>query len=239
MTSNQIQYWRNVETERSNRTNEQETHRSNVVRERETMRSNLAKEFETNRHNVETERHNRNLLLESRAQFKASNELGWYQAHEQNRANVARESENTRHNMATEAAQSVANQNARYQAELNAKINQTRASTAQYMAETNRMGILEGVRHNTAMEGLSLLTTKEQKRSNMAREDENRRHNIAQESLSNRNLELDRQRLAESVRHNTATENLGMVHAVSELTTTLDKLYRQYPQYATFGRSGF
>lgn len=62
MTRNQLQYWANQETKRSNLANEQETHRSNVADETERHRHNTVTEFETSRHNVkgerETNRHN-------------------------------------------------------------------------------------------------------------------------------------------------------------------------------------
>lgn len=63
MTTNQINYWANVERERSNRANEAENYRSHVANETETNRSNVAKETETHRANVEreteTKRHNK------------------------------------------------------------------------------------------------------------------------------------------------------------------------------------
>lgn len=62
MTGNQIQYQRNVETERHNRVTEEEQKRSNLANERETFRHNYAGEVlgtqtlrETKRHNLATE----------------------------------------------------------------------------------------------------------------------------------------------------------------------------------------
>lgn len=62
MTGNQIQYQRNVETERHNRVTEDEQKRSNLANERETYRHNYATEVigtntlaETKRHNLATE----------------------------------------------------------------------------------------------------------------------------------------------------------------------------------------
>lgn len=55
MTSNQLQYWANKETERANRAREQENYRSNVAREEENRRSNIARETETNRSNLANE----------------------------------------------------------------------------------------------------------------------------------------------------------------------------------------
>lgn len=62
MTNNQIQYQRNLETERSNRAQERNQRYATRVQERhfttadlETARSNLARESETNRHNLATE----------------------------------------------------------------------------------------------------------------------------------------------------------------------------------------
>lgn len=59
MTSNQIAYWKNVETERSNRANEAETHRANVAKESETFRHNNQTEKETWRHNYVNETNDR------------------------------------------------------------------------------------------------------------------------------------------------------------------------------------
>lgn len=62
MTGNQIQYQRNVETERHNRVTEEEQERSNKANERETFRHNYANEVlgtqtlhENKRHNLATE----------------------------------------------------------------------------------------------------------------------------------------------------------------------------------------
>lgn len=124
MTTNQLQYWRNVETKRSNLANENETQRHNRVGEAisantlvETKRHNLATEKETNRSNVanegikqrqnstalyqaqETARHNRaqeqNDLLKL-----ASNERI---AQANRKLGYAQLSETTRHNIKDEA----------------------------------------------------------------------------------------------------------------------------------------
>lgn len=72
MTANQINYWKNVETERHNRELEKqgleqlrlkeaeiaETRRANVAREVENFRSNTAQEAETNRSNLAREQNN-------------------------------------------------------------------------------------------------------------------------------------------------------------------------------------
>lgn len=55
MTQNQLTYWANQETARSNLAKETETHRANVARETEENRSNRAREYETNRSNVQNE----------------------------------------------------------------------------------------------------------------------------------------------------------------------------------------
>nr|AVD54033.1 ORF1 [Macaque picobirnavirus 6] len=72
MTGNQIQYQRNVETERHNRVTEEEQKRSNLANERETYRHNYATEVlgtntlsETKRHNLATESNQLNSLLET------------------------------------------------------------------------------------------------------------------------------------------------------------------------------
>lgn len=87
MTKNQIEYWRNVETKRSNLATELETKRSNEARELETRRHNLvveqqgfstlaeqarsnqAREYETSRSNLENERIRRDSQATERAQL--------------------------------------------------------------------------------------------------------------------------------------------------------------------------
>lgn len=72
MTGNQLQYQRNVETERHNRATEDEQKRSNLANEKETYRHNYATEVlgtrtlsETKRHNLATESNQLNSLLET------------------------------------------------------------------------------------------------------------------------------------------------------------------------------
>lgn len=55
MTTNQIAYWANQETARSNLARETETNRSNIAKETETHRSNVVNETETHRSNLAKE----------------------------------------------------------------------------------------------------------------------------------------------------------------------------------------
>lgn len=87
MTNNQIQYQRNLETERTNRANE-------ILRWREAS--------ETSRHNFQTESLGRSQLAETIRNNTNMANIGWYNAAENARSNKAREQEMSRHNMATE-----------------------------------------------------------------------------------------------------------------------------------------
>lgn len=129
MTKNQIEYWRNVETERHNRELEaqgreairvqQENARIAAATQSETVRSNQAREYETNRSNV---------------------------AHEQNE--ILRTNETIRSNQASEAigrTQAAASM-------IQAGASVTQAKVAQTNATTRRAEQKESVRHNYASE---------------------------------------------------------------------------------------
>lgn len=80
MTRNQIEYWRNKETERSN-----------AQREREERRSNYAREAETQRHNVEMEKLQRRANRTNLQSVKNQYALGTSQLSETQRANLNNE----------------------------------------------------------------------------------------------------------------------------------------------------
>lgn len=109
MTSNQIAYWRNVETERANRAQEAETYRSHVASEKETRRHNLMQEHvnmgtlreterhnlmyeqESKRHNIETELVERGRLSETQRHNKAAEDISYGQLSETQRHNIEQE----------------------------------------------------------------------------------------------------------------------------------------------------
>lgn len=73
MTSNQLQYWANKETERSNLAKEEETNRANVARETETQRNNLMNEMLTSEKNTEIARSNQ----ERERQLRSAQAQDW------------------------------------------------------------------------------------------------------------------------------------------------------------------
>nr|AVX53492.1 putative ORF1 [Marmot picobirnavirus] len=151
MTSNQLQYWRNVEQQRSNRAMEMENHRANVTRERE-----------TNRHQSEMERQNLLALNETQRSNRERERLTGQAQSEQRRANLAQEylkstanqiadrqvslgystlGETSRHNQWQEVAGMKQAEAATAQAEAAAK-----------NASTNRIGALNTIRHDAVTE---------------------------------------------------------------------------------------
>lgn len=120
MTRNQIEYQRNLETERNNRVVAAETERSNRAREAETERANRERERqgvisldETGRHNVVTENYNWGSLQESGRHNRRTESLTGFNYSEFARHNQALEAiqqslnerqvaETERHNRATE-----------------------------------------------------------------------------------------------------------------------------------------
>ncbi len=96
MTSNAVQYWRNVETKRNNIANLAEMTRHNLETERLTGQANENTKFS----NVENQRHN--LATERFAQSQLSANIG-----ETRRHNIAQERETTRHNILSESNDSV------------------------------------------------------------------------------------------------------------------------------------
>lgn len=200
MTRNQIEFWRNVETNRSNVAQEQETRRSNLARELETNRSNLANEKETNRHNLATERlsqiqsdRNWTLGLQSNIETQRANKA---KEKETKRSNLAREQENTQARLGDQA------------------IRRRQASTAQYDADTRRILAQETMRSNRNNEAIALSNLTETRRANISREQETRRSNVAREAESYRanitSENLRRRELSERERSNQANENISV-----------------------------
>lgn len=228
MTNNQLQYWRNVETNRNNLAVETETHRSNLAREVETNRANMAKEAENyrsnkarevelNRHNVATERLGWQQLLTNKQQFNKNLLYQNSVLQETQRSNQAREAEQRRHSMATEELTAA-------EQRLKDRISKRSYAVSQSQLQLDRSRLEEQHRTNVQHEGLSLLTTKEQSRANKAREAENVRSNVAKENISIYQQTLDRQRLTEQSRHNRASESLTHQNQIYNLVTNLSNV---------------
>lgn len=206
MTHNQILYWQNFETNRSNLAREAETQRSNMVREAETHRANTeieranrAREKETERSNrareKETERSNRanEMLTTLRRQqdFQIAlwnRTLAYDQLAETKRSN--KEHENT----------------ARINAQLNAEVQRASQEIQRQgqlvQAQIAANSLAEQNRANQAQERLSAQRNAETTRANMAQEE------LAQQrqSLATHQLTLDQQKAQELARHNSVVE---------------------------------
>lgn len=193
MTRNQIEYWRNVEIERSNRANEKETNRSNVAREAETNRHNVVTEKEVNRHNLMTE------LLTSQANAELAK-------HYERQDSLGAQNLELQTNQLAETVRSnLANEQIR------------RDSTALGYAQLGlgyaQLG--ETVTHNRNVESTNLLATTGQIQYNQGqlalgnqKQLETERSNQANESIQQfRNMQ-DALRNSELVRHNVRSEEL-------------------------------
>lgn len=210
MTRNQIEYWRNVETARTNLAQETETNRANMARENETHRSNVRNELEMNRSNrtreQETERHNR--ATESQNQKDLA--LRTVVADRDFHMGLRTLSETARHNKAVEGENQRSNKAREYLSKLesdrNYEVKRRQQSTADYNAMTQRYNVEEGKRSHQANEGYALLNLAEAKRSNQARELETQRHNVSQESISKADQSIRRSELSEKRRSNMAQE---------------------------------
>lgn len=185
MTRNQIEYWKNVEQQRSNRVAEAETAKHNRAMERlksdEINASKRGQDIQARN----TQLSNQTTLEASR--INATNQMR--QLAETSRANLARETQS--------------------RAELNS-LNSDRvrqASQRDYVNSTNRQNVIEGARHNRQNELLGLRQYDETVRSNRARETENTRSNQAQESLRSRDLDIQHAKYAEQLRSNLANES--------------------------------
>lgn len=197
MTHNQIEYWKNQETQRSNLAAERENLRSNQAKERETYRSNLERERETRNRNLndyllgmlnysEISRHNRATEMQQNRYYK-----------EIERSNQAKEIENKRSNLANEREthrSNLASENIRM---LQQQIERRKADTAQYVAQTQARKVTNDYILGSRNLDLMARQVAETQRSNKAREQENIRSNIARES--------------ETARHNTEMERQGAI----------------------------
>lgn len=207
MTKNQIEYWRNKETERNNLAIERETNRSNLERER--MNRQIADE--TKRHNLETEKLGRDQFSLSMMSYRNSlSQQAWERA-----LNLRKQDEVERHNRATRANQTK-------QIEYNYAVGMTNAETA-------RMQAIESGRHNRATESAQITNLTEIMRSNLAQEDlsaarnaETARNNKAleairttEQTISQGRLSLDTRKQSESERHNRVAEQETNRHNIT------------------------
>nr|AVX53618.1 putative ORF1 [Marmot picobirnavirus] len=202
MTRNQIAYWEYVETGRHNLATEKETNRHNLATEQEIYRHNVATEGETYRHNVATEQYNLSVLQEQKVVNHRNFMLALAQQNELIRSHKAQEKlsrlaqlETARHNLASENV-------AVYQLQL-----QSRETAIKHMQAT------ESVRHNMATEQLQSISIAETSRANKAREAntvtqllETNRSNLMQETIQRARVEVSRQSLLETARHNVVSE---------------------------------
>nr|AVD54045.1 ORF1 [Macaque picobirnavirus 12] len=143
MTNNQIQYQRNLETERTNRANE-------LLRRRELS--------ENARHNYQTEGLGRSQLAETIRNNTNMANISWYNAAENARSNKAREQEMARHNTATENITSYYNKgqlvNAQVANEVLRRRNEVQAAFNAGTLRNAANRLAEDTRHNMANEGL-------------------------------------------------------------------------------------
>lgn len=189
MTKNQIEYWKNVETERTNRAQELENQRHN-----EKMESLKAAELKQNK-TLRQKELNQNKLLAS-----LSNQLRSQELMEQTRSNRARESENT-----------------------SSRVQSGQIAYSQQRISQNVAGeqLHETRRANQAQESFRLTNLDEIKRSNLIKEQELYRSNIAQENLKAAQTSLDRQRIAEQARANRVNEGIRRTEVVTNLVGSL------------------
>lgn len=209
MTHNQIAYWANVETKRSNRANEKERHRSNLANERETHRANVTREEETERHNRATEgisqqeadTHAGQLSL---AQLQ-NRQAQYWQTLDYNLKN-RQQSEVERSNRATERINT-------QKIDYDYIINQARnAIQSQIAGETKRSNLAkeaqtkfsleETQRHNKALETTQQAENAERARSNLANETIRRSAN----EISAQQADIQRKTQQEAARHNAIVE---------------------------------
>lgn len=204
MTSNQLRYWGNVETERSNRARERETHRANRESEKETHRANVARETETHRHNVETER----LTSQANAESARHNQATELQAQTNLAFNYAELAETKRSHMANE--ENASRQVMLGYANLGLGYAQLQESTrAHQAAEKAQMISLNDQRYYND----------QQAELSRQRNEETARHNKAQEDQSRLDWIGRLKSTSENVRHNTTTEGFEetqMPHRIAQ-----------------------
>lgn len=206
MTHDQILYWQYKESVRSNKARENLTAEQNV----ETKRSNIARETETKRHNIATE------ILSSRQIAEAQ-----------------------RHNMATEIATiNSLNEQSRHNRAIEA-VQRAQVSVAQSQIGLGYAQLAETARHNISNETYNMHSLAEVTRHNMANEtmsqynivqtlQETNRANLVSEAIrwdSNRisrmNIQQSAHALAETTRHNRATEVNTLRGQTIDLFTSL------------------
>jgi len=199
MTSNLIAYWSHQEDKRHNRAVEEETKRANVAREVETVRHNLASEQETFRSNQarELETHRANVAYEI----------------ETHRSNLAHELETNRHNIATE-----------YET---ARHNKEQESIGRSQVSLGYAQLAESIRHNKATEAQTAAY-------NAAYLEYNYAGLALRRTESDRDYVLGKQKiaqgygaLAETIRHNKATEEISRANqGLNEDKFLADTIYR-------------
>lgn len=202
--------------------------RSNMAREMlqqdantETKRSNLAREAENTRHNKEVESQGRVQLKLSEQSLAETRRSNIARENETFRANVARETETHRANVASEANRAqqlqlgydqLAETQKYHRDSVSLGYSQLAESTRANRAnESIRMGELaERQRSNVANEALikarDKMNFEETVRANLAREEENRRHNTAVELIDATRQEISQAQLDETIRHNKVSE---------------------------------
>lgn len=201
MTSDQINYWRNVEQRRNNLAMEAETRRANLAKEAETHRANLAQERETKRANTinaritqygqgVTDRHYIRADMQNALKLDQDRRISLEQLKEAKRSNRTREGETYRTNVANE------------------KIKQSQVSSTWANIAMDKARLAEQQRTNRVHEHIGLITLAEQGRANMAREAETNRSNLALEGWRQQQIGLDQQRVNETRRSNVMEETL-------------------------------
>lgn len=214
MTRNQIEYWKNVET-----------NRSNLATELETNRTNLAREAETKRANIENERIARERLAHDIAAFNQSHLLAVAQQREVSRSNESKEAEAKRSNIVNEdirnrdlditsrkekTTYAVSQQNLQLQ---KAILNQTKLKDA--VAQSNQLlQMQETNRANVASEQL--------RAKQLASEASYRE---AQKQLNYQQLNLQRKIAEETERSNRTSEMLTARRDTFTLVTNLAKSF--------------
>ena len=201
MTTDQINYWRNVEQRRNNLAMEAEARRANLAREAETHRANLAQERETKRANTinarvtqygqgVTNQHYIRADAQNALKLEQDKRISLEQLKETMRSNKTREQETQRTNIANE------------------KIKQSQVSSTWANLALDQARLAEQQRTNRVHERIGLITLAEQGRANMAREMETNRSNLALEGWRQQQIGLDQQRVNETRRSNVVNETL-------------------------------
>lgn len=214
MTRNQIEYWRNVET-----------NRSNLVTELETNRSNLAREAETKRSNIENERIAREKLAHEISAFNQSHLLAISQQREQARSNESRETETQRANVANEDIR-------KRDLDITSRKERMNYAVSQDNLQLQK-AILNQTKYRDAVtQSNQLLQLQETNRANIASE-QLRAKQIASEAsyresqkqYNYRQLDLQRRAIAETERSNRTSEMLTARRDTFSLVTNLAKSF--------------